>query len=184
MRLAAEAHHRGVVAEIDRELEELHGRIPEIGRRIQIFEGVLRIQAEQALRSAEAAYATGRIAAVALLDSERTLLDVQLAAARSRADLAIAIAELEGAIAGPLTTALAGPSGGASSSATPPLRLEGIENRKSKIENPSPGGRESGGLNSDEGLGRRQFVIRNSQFAIPPMSEEAAATDVVVGGAS
>ncbi len=134
-RLAAEAHHRGAVAEIDRELEALRGRIPEIDRRIQIFEGVLRIQAEQALRSAEAAYATGRIAAVALLDSERTLLDVRLAAARSRVDLAVAIAELEGAIAGPLVM---------------PRNLTDV----------SVAGATSGTLSSEIGMRNSQFAIQ------------------------
>ncbi len=183
-RLAAEALHRGVVAEIDRELEALRGRIPQIDRRIKIFEGVLRIQAEQALRSAEAAYATGRIAAVALLDSERTLLDVRIAAARSRADLAVAVAELEGAIAGPLTIASAEPIGGSSLGVTPAPPSQRIENRKSKIENPSPGGRESVGLSSGDGLGRRQFAIRNSQFAIQEQPAGSAETKNAAGGAS
>jgi outer membrane protein TolC len=101
-RLAAEEQRRASVITIDRELEELRGRIPEYERQLQLFEGTLRIQSEQALRSAEAAYVAGRIDAIALLDAVRTLLDVQLAAARSRADLAIAFARLEGAIARPI----------------------------------------------------------------------------------
>jgi outer membrane protein, heavy metal efflux system len=101
-RLAAQEQRRAVVASIDRELQELRGRIPEVERQVDLFEGPLRIQSEQVLRSAEAAYAAGRIDGLALLDAERTLLDVGLAAQRSRADLAIALAELEGTIAGPL----------------------------------------------------------------------------------
>jgi hypothetical protein len=60
------------------------------------------VQSEHALRSAEAAYTAGRVDALALLDAERVLLDVRLAAVRARADLAIARARLEGAIAAPL----------------------------------------------------------------------------------
>jgi outer membrane protein TolC len=107
-RLAAEARWRAAVTEIGRELESLRGRLGEILRRVTLFEGTLRVQAEHALESAEAAYAAGRIDAVALLDSERTLLDVRLSSARARTDLAIAVAELEAAVAGPLEMASAG----------------------------------------------------------------------------
>jgi outer membrane protein TolC len=103
-RLVAEEQRRAAVVSIDRGLEELRGRIPEVERQVDLFAGTLRIQSEQALSSAVAAYAAGRIDALALLDAERTLLDVRLATERSRADLATALAELEGTIAGPLMT--------------------------------------------------------------------------------
>jgi outer membrane protein TolC len=60
---------------------------------------VLRIQAREALRSAETAYRTGKLNAVDLLDAEVVLFDVQIATARTRTDLAIAQAELERAVA-------------------------------------------------------------------------------------
>jgi len=101
-RLVIEQQRRATVTSIDRQLEELRGRLPELRRQLELFEGVLRIQGEQALSSAESAYASGRVAAVSLLEAERTLLDIRLAAARTRADLAIALAELEGVIAAPL----------------------------------------------------------------------------------
>ena len=101
--LIVEEQRRATVTSIDRQLEELRGRLPELRRQLELFEGVLRIQSEQALGSAESAYASGRVAALSLLDAERTLLDIRLAAARSRADLAIALAVLEHVIAGPLT---------------------------------------------------------------------------------
>jgi outer membrane protein TolC len=107
-RLADEAARRSAASGIERELEDLRGRIPEIVRRLALLENVLPIQSEQALASAEAAYAAGRVDALALLDAERLLLDVRLAAVRSRADLAIAIIDLEGAVGAPL------PRGGAS----------------------------------------------------------------------
>jgi outer membrane protein TolC len=114
-RLSAEEERRRVISAIDRQLGELRGQLPEIDRRLQLFEGILGTQTEQALRSAEAAYAAGRLDAVALLEAERTLLDVRLAAERTRADHAIAIARLEGAIAAPLASlALAQLPGGAS----------------------------------------------------------------------
>ncbi len=101
-RLVVEEQRRATVTAIDRQLEDLRGRMPELHRQLELFEGVLRIQSEQALHSSEAAYASGLADALSLLDSERTVLDVRLAAERSRADLAIALAELEGVIAGPL----------------------------------------------------------------------------------
>lgn len=104
LRLAHEAERRTTMAEIDRTIETLLGRIPEIERRLNLLEDVLPIQAEQALASAEAAYASGRVDALALLDAERVLLDVRLSAARGRADLAVAFIELEGAVGAPLTT--------------------------------------------------------------------------------
>jgi len=102
LRLADEAARRRTVAEIERELERLEGRIPEIERRLALLTDVLPIQTEQALTSAEAAYATGRVDALALLDAERVQLDVRLSAARSRADLAVTLVDLEGTIGAPL----------------------------------------------------------------------------------
>jgi outer membrane protein TolC len=113
LRLSIEARRRASIAAIDRELGELRAQLPEIDRRLSLFEGILRTQTEQALRSAEAAYASGRLDALALLDAERTLLDVRLSAERGRADHAIAIARLEGAIAGPLESHLTRRHGGA-----------------------------------------------------------------------
>jgi outer membrane protein TolC len=103
-RLAAEASRRTTVAGIDRELESLRRRIPEIRRRLALLEDVLPIQSRQALSSAVSAYAAGRVDALALLDAERVLLDVRLSAARGRTDLALALIDLEAAIAAPLPT--------------------------------------------------------------------------------
>lgn len=101
-RLAREASRRSTIATIERELHDLRGRIPEIVRRLNLLHNVLPIQTEESFASAEAAYAAGRVDALALLDTERVLLDVRLAGARARADLAIALIDLEDAIAAPL----------------------------------------------------------------------------------
>jgi outer membrane protein TolC len=101
-RLSREAARRGTAAGIRREIEALAGTIPEIARRLDLLENVLSAQNEQALASAEAAYVAGRADALSLLEAERSLLDVRLSAARSRADLSQAYIELEGAIAAPL----------------------------------------------------------------------------------
>lgn len=104
MQLAEEASRRSTITGIQRQLEDLRGRIPEIKRRLALLEDILPIQSEQALASAESAYAAGRVDALALLDAERLLLDVRLTAARSRTDLAIALIDLEAAVAAPVTT--------------------------------------------------------------------------------
>jgi cobalt-zinc-cadmium efflux system outer membrane protein len=103
MRLAAVERKRDVTTLIDRALGELGERVRLSGEQVRLFEHVLIVQAEQSLRSAEAAYAAGSLDSLDLLDAERTLLDVRTGAARARSDHAIALARLEGAIGGPLT---------------------------------------------------------------------------------
>jgi len=106
MQLADEASRRSTITGIQRQLEDLRGRIPEIKRRLTLLEDVLPIQSEQALASAESAYAAGRVNALALLDAERLLLDVRLTAARSRTDLDIAFIDLEAAVGAPVFAAV------------------------------------------------------------------------------
>ena len=67
-----------------------------------LYDGALIIQASQSLQSAESAYAAGTANALDLLDAERVLLQVRIAAERVRSDLDVAYAKLEGVIAGPL----------------------------------------------------------------------------------
>jgi cobalt-zinc-cadmium efflux system outer membrane protein len=97
-RLGAVEQRRAAEAEIGRALSELRERVRLSGERLRLFEGVLSVQAEQSLESAEAAYAAGSVNALDLLDAERTLLEVSTGKHRARADLAIALAELEGAL--------------------------------------------------------------------------------------
>lgn len=101
--LAAREGRRAVITGIDRSLGDLAQRLPLTWDRLQLFEEVLAVQADESLRSAEAAYAAGTAGALDLLDAERVLLDVKIATARARADYAIALAQLEGAVGAPLT---------------------------------------------------------------------------------
>ncbi len=101
-RWAAEEEKRRVGSEIERALGDLAGRIPLLHEHWRLLEKVLQVQAREALRSAEIAYTTGKLNAVDLLDAEVVLLEVQVAAARTLADLAIAHARLERALAQPL----------------------------------------------------------------------------------
>jgi len=102
----ADASRRAIAAQIEGELADLARRIPLMQEQLQLFDDVLTVQAEESLRSAEAAYATGTASALDLLDAERVLLGVRIGAERARIDLAIAIAQLEGAVASPLAAVL------------------------------------------------------------------------------
>jgi outer membrane protein, heavy metal efflux system len=103
-RLQAEQSKRGAVAAIDQSLGDLFARIPLTWQRLRLFDDVLLIQADQSLRSAEAGYSSGTLAALDLLDAERVLLEVRIQASRTRTDYRIAIAELEGAVGAPIVS--------------------------------------------------------------------------------
>lgn len=106
--LAAQEGLRAVATDIAKALGDLLHRIPLTAEQYALFDEVLAIQAEEALRSAETAYSAGSLGALDLLDAERVLLEVRIATARTLADLAIAVARLEGAVAAPLAPAVSG----------------------------------------------------------------------------
>jgi outer membrane protein TolC len=99
---AADEMLRAVEAGIDQVLGELAARLPLTDDQLQLFDRLLITQAEEALRSADAAYAAGAASALDLLDAERVLLDVRIGAARLQSDYLIALARLEGALGAPL----------------------------------------------------------------------------------
>jgi outer membrane protein TolC len=102
-RLAAAERQRTVLNEIDRALAELVARVRLTWDQLRLFETLLGVQAEESLRSAESGYAAGTLGALDLLDAERVLLDVKVSTERTRADYAIAIARLEGAVGEPIS---------------------------------------------------------------------------------
>lgn len=99
---AAREERRAVTTSIDRSLGELAQRLVLTYRELRLFEDVLGIQAEESLSSAEAAYSAGSAGALDLLDAERVLLDVRTSTARARADYAITLARLQGAVGEPI----------------------------------------------------------------------------------
>ncbi len=100
---AAEEGLRQTLAEIEGRIGDAAARAPLLFQQWRLFETVLLAQAEEALRSSEAAYTTGKLNALDLLDAEHVLFEVRTAAARTRADHAVATAELEGATGGGLS---------------------------------------------------------------------------------
>lgn len=97
-----EEEERALLADIESRIGDLTTRMPLLFEHFELLENVLIKQAREALRSAETAYSTGKLNAVDLLDAEVVLLEVQIASARTRTDLAVAWAELERAVARPL----------------------------------------------------------------------------------
>jgi outer membrane protein, heavy metal efflux system len=85
-------------------LGDLLARLDGASRQLELIEGLLIVQAEESLRSAEVAYAAGSVGALDLLDAERTLLTARISAARLRADLLVILSRIEGAVGAPLHT--------------------------------------------------------------------------------
>lgn len=99
----AEEGERQTWATIERDLGKHAARLPLLFDEWRLLDGVLLAQAEEALSSAEAAYAAGKLGALELLDAEHVLFEVRTAAIRIHTEYAIACAQLEAAIGAPLT---------------------------------------------------------------------------------
>lgn len=99
---AAEEEKRRLLTEIDGKIGDLATRLPLLYEHWQLLDEVMHVQAQEALRSAETAYTTGKLNAVDLLDAEFVLFDVRTATARTAADHAVARIQLERAMARPL----------------------------------------------------------------------------------
>ena len=106
--VSARERKRAVVTSIDRSLGELLERTRATWDQLRLLEDVLGIQADQSLRAAESGYSAGSLNSLELLDAERVLLEVRTATERARADYAVAIARLEGAVGEPVGTGTGG----------------------------------------------------------------------------
>lgn len=80
-------------------------RLQTLEEQIALFERTLLRQAEQTLRSTEAAYSTGEVGVLDLLDSERVLLEVRLGLAQLNSEYMKSLAEMERAIGAPFPEA-------------------------------------------------------------------------------
>lgn len=97
--LAAQQESRAtLVNDLEFDVRDQVIRLQTLADQIRLFENVLLPQAREAQRSTEAAYQTGQVGVLDLLDGERVLLEVRLASERQRADYLVALAELERAI--------------------------------------------------------------------------------------
>jgi len=93
--------YRGRISQIEASIRTVGFRIQTLETQIVLFEQTLLPQAEQAMRSTEAAYSTGTLGVLELLDSERVLLEVRLGKVGLAHDYMKALAEMERAIGTP-----------------------------------------------------------------------------------
>jgi outer membrane protein TolC len=100
-KIASREGYRSIVNSIEASVRSIGFRIETLERQISLFENTLLPQAEQALRSTEAAYSTGTLGVLDLLDSERVLLDVRLGLAKLISDYMKSLAEMEREIGAP-----------------------------------------------------------------------------------
>ncbi len=100
-KLAAKEGYRDVVNGVEAAVRSVGFRIETIAEQIKLFEDTLLPQAEQSLRSAEAAYSTGTLGVLDLLDSERVLLNVRLGLAQLTSEFMKSLADMERAIGAP-----------------------------------------------------------------------------------
>ncbi len=100
-KIASHEGYRNVLNSVETAIRSIGFRIQTLDEQILLFERTLLPQAEQSLRSTEAAYSTGTIGVLDLLDSERVLLEVRLGLAQLQSDYMKSLAEMERAIGAP-----------------------------------------------------------------------------------
>ncbi len=101
-KLASTEGYRNIVNSMEAAIRAIGYSIETAERQISLYENTLLPQTEQALRSTEAAYSTGSLEILELLDSERILLDVRLGLAKLNSDYMKSLAEMERAVGAPL----------------------------------------------------------------------------------
>jgi outer membrane protein TolC len=101
---ASAQDRRALEARIGGDVARLLSRMDATSRQLRLIDDVLTPQSDQALRAALSGYATGLVDGLRVLEATRTYYDARLGAERARADLAVAAAELEGAIGAPLAS--------------------------------------------------------------------------------
>jgi cobalt-zinc-cadmium efflux system outer membrane protein len=99
---ATRAVKRDILAGIRASISDLLQRLPLTWQQLRLLQDILILQAEQSVKSAESGYISGNFNALDLLDAEHVLFEAETAVARSLADYAIRLTELEGAVAAPL----------------------------------------------------------------------------------
>ena len=95
------AHRHRQAAErnaMERGVQDAVVRLETLDRQVELLDTVLIPQTEEALRATEAAYETGQLAVLDLLDSERMLIEIRLMRARYVSDSLIALSDLERAV--------------------------------------------------------------------------------------
>ncbi len=76
-------------------VKDFHFRVQTAERLVKLYQDIIIPQAEQSLKAAEAGYQSGQVDFLNLVDSQRVLLDFNLAYYRSLSDFGINLSELE-----------------------------------------------------------------------------------------
>jgi outer membrane protein TolC len=96
--VAQRSSYANVLNEMEFSIRDQVIRLETLLEQVDLYENALIPQAEESLRSTEAAYETGQLGVLDLLDSERVLLNVRLVNARYYSDFLLALANLERAV--------------------------------------------------------------------------------------
>ena len=99
---ANQLSHRNVENNVRAEIHDLHFQLESISHTLDLYNEGLRVQAESALESALAAYSTGKLDFLNLLDSQRMLLHVRLGYVELQSNYQQTLAALERAVGGTL----------------------------------------------------------------------------------
>jgi outer membrane protein, heavy metal efflux system len=100
-KLAAARGYQQTVNAVEAAIRESGFRIGTLREQMALYNTTLIPQAQQSLQSAEAAYSTGSLGVLDLLDSERVLLEVRLGLAQLTTDYLKSLADMERAIGSP-----------------------------------------------------------------------------------
>jgi len=95
---AGEQDRAALVNGIEEDVRDQVIALQTLADQIDLFDRVLIPQARETQRSTEAAYQTGQVGVLDLLDSERVLFDVRLANTKQQSDYLVALAKLERAV--------------------------------------------------------------------------------------
>ncbi|MGA9624631.1 MAG: TolC family protein [Bryobacteraceae bacterium] len=100
-KVASTHGYQETVNAVESSIREVGFRIGTLREQMTLFNTTLVPQTQQSLRSAEAAYSTGSLGVLDLLDSERVLLEVRLGLAQLVTDYMKSLADMERAIGSP-----------------------------------------------------------------------------------
>lgn len=100
-KIASTHGYQDTVNSVESSIREAGFHISTLREQMALFNTTLIPQAQQSLQSAEAAYSTGSLGVLDLLDSERVLLEVRLGLAQLSTDYMKSLADMERAIGSP-----------------------------------------------------------------------------------
>jgi cobalt-zinc-cadmium efflux system outer membrane protein len=100
-KIASTHGYQDTVNAVESSIREVGFHIGTLREQMRLFNTTLIPQAQQSLQSAEAAYSTGSLGVLDLLDSQRVLLEVRLGLAQLTTDYMKSLADMERSIGSP-----------------------------------------------------------------------------------